>query len=154
VVSPFDTVTDTAADVLVFPAASRAIAARLCTPLVADVVVHDAVNGALVTCAPRLAPSNWYCTPVTPTLSVALTARPTVPDTVAPATGVVIATVGGVVSAAGAMVTVTVGDVPRLPAASRATAVSAWLPLAAPEVFHDTEYGAFVSSAPRLTPSS
>jgi len=43
---------------------------------------------------------------------------------------------GGVVS----LKTVTVtAAVVTLPAASRATAVSVWLPLAAPTVFHDTE---------------
>src|SRR5436309_14111278 len=56
--------------------------------------------------------------------------------------------------AAFATVTVTTAEVVTLPAASRATAVSAWLPLAAPVVFHETAYGALVSSAPRLLPSS
>ena len=51
-------------------------------------------------------------------------------------------------------VTVTAADVLTLPAASRATAVSEWLPLGTPVVFHETEYGALVPSAPRLPPSS
>src|SRR5204862_8342279 len=42
----------------------------------------------------------------------------------------------------------------RLPAASRATAVSVWLAFVAVVVFHDTEKGAVMSSAPRATPSS
>src|SRR5438093_1061414 len=51
-------------------------------------------------------------------------------------------------------VTVTADDVPRLPAASRATAVRTCEPLEAPVVFHDVLYGELVSSAPRLAPSS
>src|SRR5688572_9375403 len=51
-------------------------------------------------------------------------------------------------------VTVTPAEVRVLPAASRATAVIVWLPLVAVVVFHDVAYGAVVSSAPRLFPSS
>src|SRR5207244_12937902 len=61
-------------------------------------------------------------------------------------------TVGGVVSFA--TVTLTAAEVVRLPAASRAMAVSVWAPLAAVVVVQDTEYGAAVTSAPRLAPSS
>src|SRR5207245_906799 len=75
-----------------------------------------------------------------------------VPETVAPATGAVTETDGGVVSFE--MVTVTAADVVTLPAASRATAVSVWLPLAVLTVFHDTEWGEVVPSAARLAPSS
>src|SRR4029077_1585009 len=65
------------------------------------------------------------------------------------------ANTGGVVSL-GAFDTVTVrpAEGAEFPAASRAMADRVWLPLLAPVVFHDTEYGAVVSSAPRLTPSS
>src|SRR5688572_5098045 len=49
--------------------------------------------------------------------------------------------------------TVMVVAVLTLPAASRATAVRVWAPSATAVVFHDVEYGAVVSSAPRLTPS-
>ena len=35
-----------------------------------------------------------------------------------------------------------------------ATALRVWLPLAAPVVFHETEHGLVVTSAPRLVPSS
>src|SRR5439155_389764 len=52
------------------------------------------------------------------------------------------------------MVTVTFGDVATLPAASRATAVSVWLPLPIVVEFQLIVYGAAVSSAPRLAPSS
>src|SRR5213594_3478928 len=41
-----------------------------------------------------------------------------------------------------------------LPAASRAMAVKLWEPLATRVVFHEREYGAAVTSAPTLTPSS
>jgi hypothetical protein len=74
--------------------------------------------------------------------------------------GAVILTVGGVVSGGGgggALFTVTVTGAETgltLPAASRATAVRVCEPLLAEVVFQDTEYGAAVSSAPRLEPSS
>ena len=53
-----------------------------------------------------------------------------------------------------ATVTVTDADVVLRPAASRATAVTAWLPLATLDDDHVTEYGALVSSAPTATPST
>src|SRR5262249_55460772 len=93
------------------------------------------------------------CAPATPTLSLAVAVTVTdVPDTVAPPAGLVIATDGGVVSAL-LTVTVTPADVVRLPAASRATAVSACEPLATVVVFHVKVYGATVRSAPTLAPS-
>src|SRR5439155_26647754 len=57
---------------------------------------------------------------------------------------------GGVLST----VTPTAAAVAVFPAASRATAVRLCVPLAGKVVFQETEYGATVSSAPRLTPSS
>lgn len=45
-------------------------------------------------------------------------------------------------------------DVAVLPAASLAVAVTVCVPLETPTVFHEPEYGATVSSLPRLTPSS
>src|SRR5207302_3565642 len=60
-----------------------------------------------------------------------------------------IITVGGF-----ATVTVTGSDVHSPPATSRATAVRVWEPLLAVVVSQETEYGAEVSSAPRLLPSS
>jgi hypothetical protein len=64
-----------------------------------------------------------------------------VPDTVAPFAGEVIDTVGGVVSAGGALetVTVTAAEVLVLPAVSRAMAVTVCEPLLTPVVFHETE---------------
>ena len=54
-----DTVTVTAVDVLRFPAASRAMAVSECEPLLAVVVSHETEYGAVVSSAPRFAPSNW-----------------------------------------------------------------------------------------------
>ena len=58
------------------------------------------------------------------------------PDTVAPLAGAVRLTVGAVMSGL-STVTVTV-EVVVLPAASRARAVSVWVPLVTVVVFHDT----------------
>ena len=87
---------------------------------------------------PRLAPSILNCTPATPTLSDALAEIVTDPDTVAPAPGEAIETVGAVVSLLVELltVTVTVDDVVRFPAASRATALRECDPFEALEVFH------------------
>src|SRR5256885_1270978 len=59
-------------------------------------------------------------------------------------------TVGGLLST----VTLTAGEVVWLPGASRATAVRVREPSAASVVFQEMEYGAAVTSAPRLAPSS
>ena len=64
-----------------------------------------------------------------------------------------IATAGGVRSGL-LTVTVTGLAVAVLPAASRATAVRVWAPLATVVVSHANEYGALVRSAPRFPPSS
>ena len=58
----------TAADVAVFPAASRATAIA-CEPFVVLVVSHETEYGAAVSSAPRATPSRRNCTPTTPTLS-------------------------------------------------------------------------------------
>src|SRR5437867_2894570 len=147
-----DTVTVTATDVVRLPAASRATAVSVCEPLVAVVVFHETAYGTVVSSAPRLAPSSLNWTPTTPTLSDAFAVTVTVDLTVAPFTGDVMLTVGGVVSLD--TVTVTAADVAVLPAASRATALSVCEPLVAVVVFHETEYGSVVSSPPRLAPSS
>src|SRR5205807_2370148 len=64
--------------------------------------------------------------------------------------GAVSETVGGALST----VTLTTAEVAVFPAASRATALRVWMPLLAMVVFHDREYGAAVTSAPRLASSS
>src|SRR2546422_8608394 len=102
-------VTPTAAEVAVFPAASRATAVSVCAALEAPVVFHERVYGAAVTSVPRLAPSSLNWTPTTPTLSVALAEAVTVPATVETAAGAVIETVGGVVSDGGGVTPI--GDV-------------------------------------------
>src|SRR5882672_3402718 len=149
------TVTVTAAEVVRFPAASRATAVRVCWPLLDPVVLTEIAYGAVVSSAPRAVPSEKNCTPATPTLSEALADTAIVPETVAPLAGAVRLTAGGVVSGGGALFTVTVteAEVVRLPAASRATALKVCAPLPTLPVFHETENGALVSSAPSATPS-
>src|SRR5687768_6719090 len=146
-VRSFATVTVTGAEVVRWPAASRATAVSVCDPLVAVFVFHGAANGALVTSVPGL-PSRKNCTPVTAVSSSALAVKVIVPDTVSPEAGELMLTVGGVLSLA--TVTVTGADVVRLPAASRATAVMVCEPLVALFVFQVTEYGAVVTSVPAL----
>src|SRR2546428_1287754 len=89
------TVMLTEAVVAILPAASRATAVRMCAPAEASAVLQLVAYGAVVTSAPRLAPSSMNCTPTTPTLSVALAEIVTVPATVAPLAGAVIETSGG-----------------------------------------------------------
>ena len=154
VLSTLLTVTFTTAEVVLLPAASRATAVSVCPPLLALVLSQVIAYGEVVSSAPRLAPSSLNCTPATPTLSAAFAATATLaPDTVAPVVGAVIDTVGGVVSAL-LTVTLTAAEVAVLPAASRATAVSVCAPLVAVVLFQVIEYGAVVTSAPRLAPSS
>src|SRR5436190_1920837 len=141
------TVTLCEAAVVVLPAASRATAVSVCVPLVAVVVFHAVEYGLMVSSAPKFAPSTLNCTPATPTLSEALAVTVTaVPATVAPPAGAVTVTVGAVVSPL-LTVTVTAADVAVLPAASRATAVRVWVPLALVVVFHVRVFGLAVSSA-------
>jgi hypothetical protein len=92
------TVTFTAADVVEFPAASRAIARSVCGPFVAVVVFQLTVKGADVSAAPRFEPSSVNWTLATPTLSEAVAFTFTGPDTVAPFAGADTDTAGGVVS--------------------------------------------------------
>src|SRR5437667_990090 len=129
IVGAFITVTLTAAEVAVLPAASRATAVTLWLPFALKVVFQEIEYGAVVTSAPRFTPSSLNCTPTTPTLSVASADTVIVPDTVAPVDGAVMETVGGVVSLK--TVTLTATAVAVFPAASRATAVKVWAPLVA-----------------------
>jgi hypothetical protein len=134
---PFETVTEMEADVVVLPAASRALALRVwLLPLAAVVVSQATEYGAVVSSTPKGSPSSRNWTPATPTLSEAAAVTATAPLTVDPEAGEVIATVGGVWSET---VTLTGAEVVALPAASRATAVSVWVPAAAPVVSHGTE---------------
>src|SRR5437762_248908 len=136
---PLETVTVTALEVVAFPAASRARAVRVWEPLLAVVVFHETAYGALVSSAPRLAPSRMNWTPATPTLSAASAVTEMVPETVEPDAGAVSVTVGGVVSD-GLLNTVTVtgSEVHRRPSRSRPTAVSVCEPFVVPVVFQET----------------
>src|SRR3989442_1790108 len=109
------TVTVTAVEGAVLPAASRATAVRLWAPLATRVVFQEIEYGAAVISAPRLAPSSLNCTPTTPTLSVALAETVIVPETVAPATGAVSATVGGVVSGGAAVLKAKMSEAAKTP---------------------------------------
>src|SRR5689334_15765232 len=94
----FATVTVTAADVDVFPAASAADAWSVWVPLLTDVVSHENANGPVASW-PIEVPSTRSWVSATPTLSVALTVTVVIPPTVAPAAGVAIETAGRTVSA-------------------------------------------------------
>ena len=144
------TVSVTALAVVRFPAASRAIAVRVCELFVELVVSHETEYGGAVTSVPRFAPSSWNCTPITFTLSDAVAETVIVPETDPPSPGLVNDTVGGLLST----VTVTTLEVVLFSAASRAIAVSVCEPLAVVIVFHDTEYGDAVTSAARFAPSN
>src|SRR5713226_1384160 len=110
-----DTMTTTGAEVVVFPAASRATAVKVREPLAAVVVSQSTEYGAVVSSAPMAAPSTKNCTPTTPTLSEAEAVTVVVPARTTPDAGDVRATVGGVLSLN--TVTVTGSEVQRTPSA-------------------------------------
>src|SRR4030095_11762115 len=92
------TTTLTGAEVVWFPAASRARAVNVRVPLAVPWVFHAIEYGALVTSLPNGAPSRRNWTPTTPMLSVAVAETVTfVPDTWRPGAGAVSVEVGGVV---------------------------------------------------------
>ncbi len=127
----------TGAEVVRLPAASRATAVRVYTPLAAAVVSIGIEYGADVSSAPMLAPLTLNWTPTTPTLSAALAVTLIVPETVAPFAGELMLTVGGILSLA--TVTVMESEMNCRPSTSRATAVRVCVPLAALVVFQETE---------------
>src|SRR3989442_11784762 len=104
VVSPpvLFTVTVTADEVVVLPAASRATAVSVCVPFATVFVSHEMEYGAVVSSAARFAPSSLNWTPATPTLSLAVALTVIVLLTVVPLDGALIVTLGGVVSGGGA----------------------------------------------------
>src|SRR5439155_884593 len=104
--STLDTVTETPAEVVTLPAASRARALRTCAPLTAVAVSQGTAKGAAASSAPRATSSSRNWTPATPTLSEAAADTVTVPATVDPAAGAVTDTLGGVVSGAARVVSV------------------------------------------------
>src|SRR6185295_682561 len=75
------TVTLTAADVVVLPAASRETAVKVCGPSATAAVSHEIEYGAALASAPIWTPSTRKRTPTTPTLSEALALTVTVPLT-------------------------------------------------------------------------
>jgi hypothetical protein len=156
IVTGFATLTLTAADVVTLPAASRARAASVCTPFDTFVVDQGSVNGAAANSGPSGAPLSRNCTPATPTSSDAVADTVTAgPSTLLSGAGAVIVTVGKVVSVTLLVtVTATLADVIVLPARSRATAVSEWLPLTAVVVSHVMVNGLARSSTPRSVPST
>src|SRR5206468_15417 len=95
VASVFETVTVTGDEVVRFPAASLAIAVRVCDPLPTVVVFQGIEYGDDVSCAPRLAPSSLNCTPATRRLPMMVTLALTVivPETVEPEVGDVMSTI-------------------------------------------------------------
>jgi hypothetical protein len=91
------TVTDSVA-AFVLPEVSVARTVMLCAPFAVDVVGHDHVHDVVPLAACQAPPSSWTATEATATLSELLPRTETVPATVEPAVGAVIATVGAVVS--------------------------------------------------------
>ena len=110
-----------------FPAASRAIACSVCDPEATCDVFHLKLNGAAVSVAVSV-PSMYRATDTTPTLSLELVVIVTFPETIDPGAGDVMETVGGVTSVLLPTFTVTLA-VLEAPAALRAVALTAWLPL-------------------------
>src|SRR5690606_11626285 len=94
---PLATVTLTPAEVVELPARSRATAVMTCAPSETAAVFHEIEYGAAVSSPPTCAPSTRNRTPATPTLSVALAVRVTVPAT-CPPSGAVTLTSGAMVS--------------------------------------------------------
>jgi len=119
--------TVTKAEAPVFPAASRAIACRVCDPDATCDVFHLKLNGAEVSVAVST-PSTYSATETTPTLSLELVVIVTFPESVEPEAGDVMDTVGGVTSVLLLTFTVTLA-VLDAPAASRAVALTEWVPL-------------------------
>src|SRR5262245_52213964 len=115
-----DTVTVMGGAVLVFPAASRARADRVCGPFERAFVSHATLYGEGVSSAPSGAPSRRNCTPATPVSSEAAAETATVPVTVALAVGLVRDTVGVVVSFDGVVAVAVVERAELLPATSTA----------------------------------
>jgi len=88
------TVTATPGLVVVLFEVSLATAVSVCVPWLTVVVFHEKLYGDAVTALPTLLPSTWNCTLAMPTLELAVALTVTAPETVAPAVGAVIETVG------------------------------------------------------------
>src|SRR4051812_19258161 len=131
--------------VYLLSATRSAVGLSVATWVVALYVTAAAINAFVDT---RRSVNDVALTPVTASLNVPVMFEVSATTVALSARGTTV-TVGAVVSLA-ALLTVTdrAADVVVLPAASRATAVRLWAPLAAVVVFHETEYGDVVSSAP------
>src|SRR5262245_50033734 len=105
------TVTPIAPEVVRFPAPSRVTAVSVCAPFGTLVVSHMTEYGAVRSSAPRFAPSSMNWTPTTPTLSDANADTVTREDGDEPCGGVMMETVGEVVSAPLLTATVTPAEV-------------------------------------------
>ncbi len=112
------TVTVIGFDVFVLPAWSRAVAVIVCVPLDTGIVFQVPEYGDTDSSVPRFTPSILNCTPTTPTLSDAVAARDTLPDTVVLFVGDVMDIVGNVVSGVDNVLNVEFSDVVVLPDAS------------------------------------
>ena len=122
------------------PAASYALALKVTFLFGQVVVFHDTWKGAVVA-VPTSVVSAKKATFVTPTLSVAVAASVTVPETLLPFGGAVIVADGGVVSGPPVpFATVTAMAVDAVwPAASVARAEIVWLPFVVAPTFHRYE---------------
>ncbi len=103
-----ETITVTADEMVVFPAASLAVAVRVWEPLGTETVYQVPEYGGMISSELRLEPSSLNWTPATPTLSEAVAETVTLPETVVLVVGRVIATVGEVMSGTRVKVAVTV----------------------------------------------
>ena len=143
------TLMEMAALVAVCPPDVLALAANEWLALERVVVLSKKLKGALVTAGPALMPSTMNWTLVAFPDALAVTAI--VPETVAPETGEVMDTLGGV-GAGGGVALLTLTDTAVLmavfPCAVQATAVSKWLLLESVVVLSDRLKGALVTAVP------
>lgn len=114
-------------------------------------VFRDRIKGALVTAAPEFLPSTLNCTLVV--LAETFVVTEMVPETLAPETGEVIETTGGVPAVLLTSIE-TVALVAVRPPALLAAAASEWLPLERVAVFRERLKGALVAAAPEFLPST
>src|SRR5512142_1715186 len=104
--APLAIVTVIPAEVVEFPAASRATAVRTCVPFAAALESQDMVNlvrgDSAVTSDPMSPPSSRNWTPATSRSSTAVAVRVTIASSDAPSSGATMDTIGGPTSASAA----------------------------------------------------
>src|SRR3954464_1179110 len=131
---------------------SRATAVSTWPPFAALEVVQSTAYGAVVSSAPRFAPSSRNCTPDTPESSCASAVTVTVPLTFAPFAGAVTRTVGGAEPQA-VVATWTVATPERLPARSTASTPSVEVaPQASPDTVPEVLVVVLTSNPLRYNP--